>query len=71
MPGGDSHPSVQYYLKRALAGALGPGFSPDNLLLSTEVTFYSIRCKRISLRDMMRFSASWSGLQPIGVKLSK
>ena len=31
---------------------VGPGFSPDRLLLSTEVTFYSIRCKKMSLRDM-------------------
>ena len=31
---------------------VGPGFSPDKLLLSTEVTFYSIRCEKMSLRDM-------------------
>jgi len=29
-----------------------PGFSPDKLLLSTEMTFYSIRCEKMSLPDM-------------------
>jgi hypothetical protein len=28
MPGGDLHPSVQYYIQRALVGALAGGGSP-------------------------------------------
>ena len=30
IPGGDLHPSVQYYKQRALVGALGAGFSPPH-----------------------------------------